>query len=243
MLCLGADVLEDADDLDLELLDLRALEDGAADADHAGADVVERQDLDGAARRATAETARQERRRASERSSACTISRRARVRRASISGSRRRARVATRDPDPSSAREEGGVDGYGDRGRGPARQRPCPRACWPGCCPGAGTSTCGATGKGAGVPGRHRRPLRARAWPWTRGSRWRSASTTSWPRSSASPRWRSALPYFAARALGFEAGQVTSVTHEYGNTFTAVGGLLNILVILDAYDTAVGRKP
>lgn len=51
------------------------------------------------------------------------------------------------------------------------------------------------------------------------------------------------LPYFAARALGFEAGQVTSVTYEYGNTFTAVGGLLNILVILDAYDTAVGRKP
>jgi TM2 domain-containing membrane protein YozV len=51
------------------------------------------------------------------------------------------------------------------------------------------------------------------------------------------------VPYFAARAMGFEAGQVTSVTHEYGNTFTAVGGLLNILVILDAYDTAVGRKP
>ena len=51
------------------------------------------------------------------------------------------------------------------------------------------------------------------------------------------------VPYFAARALGFEVGQVTSVTHEYGNTFTAVGGLLNILVILDAYDTAVGRKP
>lgn len=50
------------------------------------------------------------------------------------------------------------------------------------------------------------------------------------------------LPYFAARALGFEAGQVTSVTHEYGNTFTEVGGLLNILVILDAYDTALGRK-
>ena len=51
------------------------------------------------------------------------------------------------------------------------------------------------------------------------------------------------LPYFAARALGFDAGIVTSVTHEYGNTFTEVGGLLNILVILDAYDTAVGRKP
>jgi hypothetical protein len=49
-------------------------------------------------------------------------------------------------------------------------------------------------------------------------------------------------PYFAARAMGFETGQVTSVTYEYGNTFTAVAGLLNILVILDAHDTAVGRK-
>ena len=51
------------------------------------------------------------------------------------------------------------------------------------------------------------------------------------------------VPYFVARTLGFEAGQVTSVTYEYGNTFTAVGGLLNVLVILDAHDTAVGRKP
>ena len=50
------------------------------------------------------------------------------------------------------------------------------------------------------------------------------------------------VPYFVARALGFEAGQVTSVTYEYGNTFTEVGGLLNILVVLDAYDVAVGRK-
>jgi hypothetical protein len=49
-------------------------------------------------------------------------------------------------------------------------------------------------------------------------------------------------PYFLARVLGFEAGQVTAVTYEYGNTFTAVAGLLNILVILDAHDTAVGRK-
>jgi hypothetical protein len=33
------------------------------------------------------------------------------------------------------------------------------------------------------------------------------------------------------------------VTYEYGNTFTEVGGLLNILVILDAHDTALGRRP
>jgi len=50
-------------------------------------------------------------------------------------------------------------------------------------------------------------------------------------------------PYFLARSLGFEAGMVTSPTYEYGNTFTAVGGLLNVLVILDALDTARGRKP
>lgn len=50
------------------------------------------------------------------------------------------------------------------------------------------------------------------------------------------------VPYFVARALGVDAGQVVSVTHEYGNTFTEVGGLLNILVILDAFDTAMGRK-
>ena len=50
------------------------------------------------------------------------------------------------------------------------------------------------------------------------------------------------LPYLAARMLGYEAGRVTSITFEYGNTFTAVAGLLNVLVVLDAYDIAVGRK-
>ena len=49
------------------------------------------------------------------------------------------------------------------------------------------------------------------------------------------------VPYLVARVLGYE-GDVRSVTFEYGNTFTAVAGLLNILVVLDAYDTAVGRK-
>ena len=49
-------------------------------------------------------------------------------------------------------------------------------------------------------------------------------------------------PYFLARAVGYEAGVVTSVSYEYGNTFTAVGGLLNILVILDALDIARGYK-
>ncbi len=35
---------------------------------------------------------------------------------------------------------------------------------------------------------------------------------------------------------------MTSATYEYGNTFTAVAGLLNILVILDALDIARGYK-
>jgi hypothetical protein len=50
------------------------------------------------------------------------------------------------------------------------------------------------------------------------------------------------VPYFVARGLGYEAGDIRAVTHEYGNTFTEAGGLLNILVMLDAYDIAVGRK-
>ncbi len=50
-------------------------------------------------------------------------------------------------------------------------------------------------------------------------------------------------PYLLARLLGYEAGLVTSPSYEYGNTFTAVAGLLNILVLLDALDTARGRRP
>jgi hypothetical protein len=49
-------------------------------------------------------------------------------------------------------------------------------------------------------------------------------------------------PYVIARLLGYEAGLVTSPTYEYGNTFTAVAGLLNILVLLDALDTARGVR-
>lgn len=50
------------------------------------------------------------------------------------------------------------------------------------------------------------------------------------------------LPYFVVRYLALDAGQVTSPAHEYGNTFTEVGGLLNVMVVLDALDTALGRK-
>ncbi len=50
------------------------------------------------------------------------------------------------------------------------------------------------------------------------------------------------LPYFFAKVLGLGAGRVESITYEYGYTFCIVAGLLNMLVMLDAYDIAVGRK-
>ena len=48
--------------------------------------------------------------------------------------------------------------------------------------------------------------------------------------------------YFVAIALGFGAGEVTRATYEYGNAFLIVAGLLNLLVVIDAYDIALGRK-
>jgi uncharacterized protein DUF6677 len=50
------------------------------------------------------------------------------------------------------------------------------------------------------------------------------------------------LPYFIAQAMGSGGGDVTVATYEYGNAFLIVAGLLNILVVIDAYDVAVGRK-
>ncbi len=50
------------------------------------------------------------------------------------------------------------------------------------------------------------------------------------------------VPYAVATALGLGKGIVTAATYEYGNTFVIVSGLLNMLVALDAYDIALGRK-
>jgi hypothetical protein len=50
------------------------------------------------------------------------------------------------------------------------------------------------------------------------------------------------IPYFVARGLGYGAGTVTAITYEYGNTFLIVAGLLNTLVVIDAFDISKGRK-
>ncbi len=50
------------------------------------------------------------------------------------------------------------------------------------------------------------------------------------------------VPYVIASAMGLGKGVVTAASYEYGNTFLIVSGLLNMLVIIDAYDISVGRK-
>lgn len=50
------------------------------------------------------------------------------------------------------------------------------------------------------------------------------------------------VPYFVAKAMGLGAGDVIAQTFEYGNAFLIVAGLLNMLVVLDAFDVAEGRK-
>lgn len=51
------------------------------------------------------------------------------------------------------------------------------------------------------------------------------------------------LPYFLCLATGFGFTPQDAVqTSEYGNTFLAVTGALNLLAAMDAFDIAIGRK-
>lgn len=49
------------------------------------------------------------------------------------------------------------------------------------------------------------------------------------------------LPYFIARHMR-DFGDVTSITFEYGNAFVLTAGLMNLLLIVDSFDIAEGRK-
>jgi hypothetical protein len=49
-------------------------------------------------------------------------------------------------------------------------------------------------------------------------------------------------PYLIARLMEAGSGNVTAASYEYGNTFLMTAGLLNFLVILDAFDIVQGRK-
>ncbi len=49
-------------------------------------------------------------------------------------------------------------------------------------------------------------------------------------------------PYFVARYLFEYAGSVTAAGYEYGSAFIVTAGLMNLLVVLDAWDIARGVK-
>jgi hypothetical protein len=51
------------------------------------------------------------------------------------------------------------------------------------------------------------------------------------------------LPYLVAEKMDVGAGSMTAVTYDYGTTYLWVAGLLNYLIVLDAFDIAQGRKP
>ncbi len=48
--------------------------------------------------------------------------------------------------------------------------------------------------------------------------------------------------FFVARALGLGQGVVTAPGYEYGNTFLLTAGMMNLLLLLDIHDIAVGKK-
>lgn len=50
------------------------------------------------------------------------------------------------------------------------------------------------------------------------------------------------IPYVIAKAMHAGVGRVVAMTYEYGNAFLIVAGLLNMLVVLDVFDIAQGRK-
>jgi len=53
----------------------------------------------------------------------------------------------------------------------------------------------------------------------------------------------SGLLYWICWLRGAGVGEPSAYTYDFGNIFIYVAGLLNMLVIVDAFDIAMGRKP
>lgn len=51
------------------------------------------------------------------------------------------------------------------------------------------------------------------------------------------------LPGVAARLAGLGGGNILSPSYEYGCTYLLCAGIMNALLVLDAWDVARGRKP
>lgn len=52
----------------------------------------------------------------------------------------------------------------------------------------------------------------------------------------------SGLIYWVSMLGGSGTGDPTAYTYDYGNVFLYVAGLLNMLVVIDVFDIAMGRK-
>lgn len=52
----------------------------------------------------------------------------------------------------------------------------------------------------------------------------------------------SGIPYFALRFLVGYQGNVVAPGYEYGSAFMLTAGLMNLLLVLDVFDIARGRK-
>lgn len=50
------------------------------------------------------------------------------------------------------------------------------------------------------------------------------------------------VAYFIAKQTGLGIGDPKAFAYDYGNKYLYTAGLLNLLVILDAYDIALGKK-
>ena len=48
--------------------------------------------------------------------------------------------------------------------------------------------------------------------------------------------------FFVAKAARLGEGVVTAISYEYGNTFLLTAGMMNLLLVLDTHDIAVGKK-
>ncbi len=55
--------------------------------------------------------------------------------------------------------------------------------------------------------------------------------------------WATGLLDLAAKARGLGAGDPTARTFEYGTTFLASAGVMNLLLMIDVFAVASGRKP
>ena len=50
------------------------------------------------------------------------------------------------------------------------------------------------------------------------------------------------VPYFVLRYVLHYQGDVISAGYEYGTAFLLTAGLMNLLLVLDAWDIALGKK-